>query len=170
MKKILVFASGNGSNFEAIVKYFSSGAVIIELLCDKKDAYVFKRAKKLGIKSYFVKFEDTYDFLKDKKYNLFVLAGYMRILPECVLKLGTFVNIHPSLLPKFKGKNAIERAFESREEITGVTIHYVNSEVDCGEIIVQETCKISDDMEMLKRRIHSIEHKIYPKVIEGLLE
>ena len=171
MKKILVFVSGEGSNFEAIVHYFKDKNVQVELLCDKKYAKVLKRAKNLGISSHFVEFENTYEFLKNNKFDLYVLAGYMRILPQEVLNLGTFVNIHPSLLPKFKGKNAIKRAFLSGEKETGVSIHYVIKEVDSGEIIAQQKCKIEPFMTLfeLEEKIHKMEHKLYPKVIEELL-
>ena len=124
-KKLLIFASGKGTNFEAIVKYFkNSPDILIELLSDKKDAPVLNLAKKYNIKSYFVQFEDIIKFLKDKNYDLYILSGFMRILPEEVINKGKFLNIHPSILPLYKGKDAIKRAFKDKKE-TGVTIHYV---------------------------------------------
>lgn len=196
-KKILIFASGNGSNFEAIVKHFNSKVfctqnkrkpgckrlVEIELVTDNKNAPVIERAKKLDIPYYYVKFEDLYDFLKPKKdeYNLFVLAGYMRILPEKILKLGAwpgthgqkqnkFINIHPSLLPKFKGKNAIRQAFEANEEKTGATIHFVEKNVDSGKVIAQKSLPTGKKtLPVLEDAIHKIEHKLYPEIIENLL-
>lgn len=172
MKHILVFASGDGSNFEAIVGHFLDKNVSVELLCDKPNAPVLARAKRLGIKFYIVKFEDTRDFLKNKKYNLFVLAGYMRILPQEVLDLGTFINIHPSLLPYFKGLDAIRRAYDAKVSTTGVSVHYVNNEVDCGKIIAQSGVKIEEKMtfEELENKIHVVEHALYSKVVEGLLK
>lgn len=171
MKKILVMASGNGSNFEAVVEYFKNKDVEIELLCNIEGTNVINRAKRLGVKHYIVPFCDTYEFLKEKKYDLYVLAGYMRILPHSVLTLGRFINIHPSLLPEFKGIDAIKRAYLSNAKETGVTIHYVDDEVDSGEIIASEKCKIEPDMtlEDLEEKIHSIEHKLYPRVIEEIL-
>ncbi len=171
MKKILVFASGEGTNFEAIVEYFKNTDVKIELLCNVDDAGVLRRAKRLNIKSYLVRFAATYEFLKDKKYDLYVLAGYMRILPRGMLDFGKFVNIHPSLLPDFKGVDAIKRAFLSGKKETGVSVHYVNEEVDSGEIIAQQKCIIEPEMKLcdLEKKIHEIEHKLYPKVIKGLL-
>lgn len=171
MKKILIFASGNGSNFEAIVKYFLNKDLKIELLCNIDEAGVLKRAKNLNIKSHLVRFAQTYNFLADKKFDLYVLAGYMRILPRGILNFGTFINIHPSLLPQFKGADAIKRAFMSGVKETGVSVHYVSEEVDSGEIIAQQKCRIAPDMTLqdLENKIHQIEHCLYPKVIEGLL-
>ena len=186
-KRVLILASGNGSNFEAIVKYFQGKGldVAFELLCDKKDAYVFKRAKKLGVPSYFVEFESLYDFLNARKgkYNLYVLAGFMRILPEKILKIcagsGKFytdagccniVNIHPTILPKFKGKDAIKRAFEAKEKKTGVTVHFVNRNVDSGWIIEQKSFDTKGlSFTQFEDSIHKIEHKMYPEIIENLL-
>lgn len=171
MKKILIFASGEGTNFEAIVNYFRIKDVEIELLCNVDAAGVLKRAKRLNIKSYLIRFAQTYEFLEDKKYDLYVLAGYMRILPQGILDFGTFINIHPSLLPEFKGVDAIKRAFLSGKKETGVSVHYVSEEVDSGEVIAQQKCAIEPDMTLcdLEHKIHDIEHKLYPKVIEGLL-
>lgn len=175
MKKVLIFASGNGSNFEAIVEYFkneiSDGAICFELLTDKENAGAIERAMRLGVKHYFVRFKDTHGFLKDKDYDLYILAGYMRILPENVLNLGTFINIHPSLLPKFKGLNAIEQAYDANEIETGVSVHFVVPEVDSGEIIMQKSVEIKSNMtlEQLEIEVHKIEHEIYPKVIKEML-
>ena len=171
MKKILVMASGNGSNFEAIVEYFRNKDVLIELLCNIEGANVISRAKRLGIKYFIVKFTDTYKFLNDKKYDLYVLAGYMRILPRNVLALGRFIDIHPSLLPEFRGLNAIKRAYNSGCKVTGVTVHYVEEEVDTGEIIAARKCEIEQGMALceLEGKIHQIEHNMYPKIIEEIL-
>ena len=171
MKSVLVFASGEGTNFEAIVEYFKGKEVKIELLCNVDGAGVIKRAKRLNINFYIIRFAQTFEFLKSKKYDLYVLAGYMRILPQGILDFGKFVNIHPSLLPDFKGVDAIKRAFLSGKKETGVSVHYVSEEVDSGEIIAQQKCLIEPDMTLcdLENKIHDIEHKLYPKVIEGLL-
>lgn len=173
-RKILIFASGSGSNFEAIIEYFRGDTSIsFELLTDKEGAGAIEKAKRLGIKWTCVKFGETYDFLAARRgeFDLFVLAGYMRILPERVLTLGTFINIHPSLLPKYKGVNSIERAFEARESETGVSVHFVVPEVDSGEIIVQKVVPIEPGMtlEALETAVHKVEHEIYPPVIKELL-
>ena len=150
-------ASGNSSNFEAIVKYFIDKGlkdrVWFELLTDKKDANVIKRAQKLGVPYFYVEFENLYDFLKNRKYDLYVLAGYMRILPEKILKLAAasddtgegyqnkFINIHPSLLPKFKGKDAIQRVHEAGVKKTGVTVHFVTKMLIPGKLLLKKKLK-----------------------------
>lgn len=173
MKKIAVFGSGNGSNFEAIVKYFQGKNKDIEFICvsDKKNAYILERAKNLDIKSYHILFNDTLEFLKENHFDLVVLAGYMRILPKEVVEFTKIINIHPSLLPDFKGKDAIKKAYESGVKTTGVTVHYVNEEVDSGDIIAQNTVVIENKMtlEQLEEEIHRVEHNLYPKIIENLL-
>jgi len=142
-KNVLIMASGDGSNFEAIVRYFRTKRaqdVNFELVCDKKNANVLKRAERLSVPHFYVPFENLHDFLSARApYDLYVLAGFMRILPEKILNLapGSFINIHPSLLPHFKGKNAILRAFEAGVKKTGVTVHFVNKNVDSGKIIAQ---------------------------------
>ncbi len=173
-KRVLIFASGSGSNFEAIIEYFRGDTSIsFELLTDKEGAGAIERAKRLGVKYHYVKFADTCKFLTDRRgeFDLFVLAGYMRILPEDVLALGTFINIHPSLLPKYKGTHSIERAFEARESETGVSVHFVVPEVDSGEIIIQKAVSIERGMalETLEAAVHKVEHEIYPPVIEKIL-
>ena len=104
-------------------------------------------------------------------FDLYALAGYMRILPEKVVELGSFINIHPSLLPAFKGKNAIKRAYDYGAKVTGVTVHRVEKEVDSGRIILQTPVMIEEGMNLaeLTEEIHEVEHKVYPLVIESLL-
>jgi len=171
MKKVAVFGSGNGSNFQAIAEYFQGGDVEFTCISDKSNAFILERAKNLGIKSFYVPFKDTYDYLCANKFDLVVLAGYMRIFPENVVKLAKIINIHPSLLPSFKGKGVIETAYNTGVKVTGVSVHYVNEEVDSGEIIAQVPVVIKDGMslEELETEIHSIEHKLYPLVVEKLL-
>ncbi len=186
-KSVLIMASGNGSNFEAIVKYFRAKGfqdkVKFELLCDKKGAPVLDRAKTLGIPAFCIEFEKFYDFLAARKgeYDLYVLAGFMRVLPEkileissngvfCANSLANIINIHPSLLPEFKGKNAIARAFEAGAKETGVTVHFVQKEVDLGYIIARQPLKTEGlGLSALENEIHKIEHSIYPETIEKLL-
>jgi len=95
----------------------------------------------------------------------------MRILPPEVVKLGNIINIHPSLLPDYKGKDAIKRAYDAKEKTIGVTVHYVNENVDEGPIIAQSKVDVKENIsiEALEEQIHGIEHAIYPMVIEHLL-
>jgi phosphoribosylamine--glycine ligase len=171
MKKVIVFGSGNGSNFEAIVRYFQNKSVEFLCVSDKKDAFILERAKKFGIQTYYVPFLETYEFLINHPFDLVVLAGYMKVLPKKVIELGKFINIHPSLLPAYKGKDVIKRAYEANEQVTGVTVHNVNEEVDSGKIIAQIPVTIEKNMtlEALEEKIHETEHFLYPKVIDNVL-
>ncbi len=171
MKRVAIFASGNGSNFEAIVRYFEGKDVEFICVTDKQDSYVRERAKKLGVRDFFVPFKETEKFLSENGFDLIVLAGYMRILPPNVLALARFVNIHPSLLPEFKGLNSIQRAYESKVKTTGVSVHYVNENVDSGEIIAQIPIEIKENMtlEELETGIHQVEHLLFPHVISHIL-
>ena len=186
MKRIVILASGRGTNFEAIVRYIREHELPIEvvaLITDNPKAGAIERAKRLGVP---VKVID-YKKIGDKKlYNellkqaideaepdLVVLAGYMRILPPEIVRpyFGRIVNIHPARLPAFPGLNAIERAFKHGVKVTGVTVHFVDEGVDTGPIIAQECVKIEpgDTLETLEEKIHRVEHELYPRVIRELL-
>jgi len=171
MKRVAVFGSGNGSNFEAIARYFVDKNVEFVCISDKSDSYILQRAKNLGIQALHVSFKNTVAFLTKNKFDLIVLAGYMRILPREAIELGTFVNIHPSLLPAFKGLDAIKQAYDYGVRITGVTTHFVNEEVDSGAVIEQKAVVIEDGMSLdeLEAAIHRVEHEMYPTVIEKIL-
>lgn len=174
MKKLAIMGSGNGSNFEAIARHLQGrNDVEITCLCNVKDAYIFERAENLGIKSQHVPFNESFEYFSQNKFDLIVLAGYMRILPENVLKImGDVINIHPALLPSFKGKDAIKDAFEFGAKVSGVTIHYVVPEVDSGKIIAQYPVFIDNSMHFdeFEAQIHNIEHKLYPIVVEKVLD
>lgn len=182
MKTLAIMGSGNGSNFEAIVKYFRGKYkgkcpdkdIEITCLSDFEGAYILERAKNLGIKSKYLPFEDNREYFKENKFDLIVLAGYMKILPDDVLaEMGNVINIHPSLLPAFKGsRNAIKDAFLAGVKVSGVTVHWVTSDIDGGQIIAQYPVFITNDMHLdeLEDEIHKVEHKLYPIVIEKLLE
>lgn len=180
---IAVFASGNGSNFEAIAKTKYKKIKIKLLITDKEDAYCIERSKRLNI-PYFVfpykKFKSKKEYeesilkkLKEEQIDVIVLAGYMRILEETILNAyeNKIINIHPSLLPAFKGMNAIEEAYKAKVKIIGITVHYVNSELDGGEIIAQECFKIKNlTLNETEAKIHKLEHKLYPKVLKELFD
>lgn len=185
MKKIVILASGNGTNFEAICKFFlkSSKISIIKLITDNKKAKVVERARRLGIDYEIIDYttfkskKEYNDYLfgrlKDLDFDLIVLAGYMRILPGYIVRYyaNRIINIHPSLLPKYPGLRSIERAYNNKEEYTGITIHYVEEKVDAGRIILQKKLKVDKnwDLEKLEEEIHKLEHQYYPKVVEELL-
>ncbi len=174
MKNVLILASGEGTNFEAIIKYFidkQRDDINFKLLCNRKNAKVLLRAKKLGIEANYLEFSDFSDYFKNRKFDLVVMAGFDRILDEDIIKTNVFVNIHPSFLPKYKGLNAIKKAYVNRDLTTGITIHYANKEVDSGEIIYQKQIKISPSWSLarLEKEIHKKEHYYYPRIIEMLL-
>lgn len=182
MKNIAVFASGNGSNFQAIVNAVKSGrlkAHLKLLACDNPKAYVLERAKKAGIKillierrNYASKKEFEDDIIKGlraEKIGLVVLAGFMRILSARFVKQfkAKILNVHPALLPSFKGARAIKDAFDYGVKVTGVTVHFVDERVDHGPVILQEPVRVNpqDTLESLEKRIHRAEHMIYPEAI-----
>ena len=171
-KHIAVMGSGEGTNFQAIAEYFKDKDVKITCLSDKLNAKILERAKNLGIESHYLPFEETAGYFGANSFDLIVLAGYMRILPDDVLELGRFINIHPSLLPAFKGKDAIQRAFLSGVKVSGVTVHRVTDELDGGKIIAQYPVLIDNSMHFdeFEAEIHQTEHILYPIVIDKLLK
>ncbi|WP_141430368.1 phosphoribosylglycinamide formyltransferase [Bacillus sp. 03113] len=185
MKNIAVFASGSGSNFQAIMEAIKDGrlkANVALLVSDQPSAYCIERAKQENIPYFAVRAKDypsKVDYEKDileqlGKHNIefIVLAGYMRLIGSTLLQAfeGRMVNIHPSLLPAFPGKDAIGQALEAGAEKTGVTIHFVDAGMDTGPIISQESINIDqeDTKESLQEKVHKIEHQLYPAVLNKL--
>lgn len=171
-KHIAVMGSGEGTNFQAIAEYFKDKDVKITCFSDNLNAHILERAKSLGIENHYLPFEETAGYFGANSFDLIVLAGYMRILPPDVLDLGRFINIHPSLLPAFKGKDAIQRAFLAGVKVSGVTVHWVTDEVDGGKIIAQYPVLIDNSMHFdeFEAEIHKTEHILYPIVIDKLLK
>lgn len=180
MTKIAIFASNNGSNFEAIIRYFrhiknrniKKHNLHFILVTNNKFAYAIKRAKSLKIKHFVVEHENLNNFLTKNKFDLCILAGYMRIIDKSTLNHSKFVNIHPSLLPYYKGKNTIKRIYKDKScDSSGISIHYVNEFVDAGEIIIQKKIKLNQYLSYseYEKKIHNAEYKLYPKIIEKLL-
>ncbi len=184
---LAIFASGNGSNFAAIVKAVKQGKVKIRrmvLVCDKPEARVISRAQKAKVPVVLVKREDflrRLDFeeaiiqrLRSHQVDLIVLAGFMRMLsPGMVRKYhNRIMNIHPSLLPAFKGAHAIKDALAANVRSTGVTVHFVDAKMDHGPIILQQKIEIKseDTLATLEKRIHRVEHKLYPMAIRLFVE
>ena len=184
---IAVFASGNGSNFAAIAEAVKTGKIkasLKALIVDKPKAYVITRAKEYNVPCYVIELknfnskkeyeEKIVSILKPLNIDLICLAGYMKICDEVLLNnySNKIINIHPALLPAFKGAHAILDAYNYGVKVTGVTIHYVNKEIDGGKIIAQEAIMIADEekIEDLEARIHEVEHNLYVKTINKLLE
>ncbi len=187
MKNIAVFASGNGSNFEAIVSACERGEIdakVCLLVCDKLDAYAIERAKTHGVECYACRPKSDFgskaeyesrlvEMLDERDVDLVCLAGYMRIVGEVLLEkyAGRIINIHPALLPSFKGAHGIKDAFDYGVKVFGVTVHHVSEELDGGKIIAQRGFEYyGDDIDEVESRIHAIEHVLYVEAINRVLE
>ena len=186
MRKIAVFASGSGTNYEAIAQACAEGRIdaeVVLLVCDKPGAGVLERAKRFGTET-FVFAPKSYDGkaayeaeivrrLDASGAELVCLAGYMRIVGETLLASygGRIINIHPAMLPSFKGAHGIKDAFDYGVKVFGVTIHYVDATLDGGKIIAQRGFEYyGDDIEEVEAKIHAIEHQLYPETIQKLLK
>ncbi len=184
---IAVFASGKGTNLQAIIDAVKRGEIkakLALLISDRPDAYALVRAKEAGIKSLLVErknFKSREDFdreitknLEKEEIDLVVLAGFMRLLSvEFVKKYrNKILNIHPALLPSFKGTEGIKDALDYGVKITGPTVHFVDEELDHGPIILQAQVEIedTDTEETLAEKIHKEEHRIYPQAIRLFVE
>ncbi|MFA5275302.1 MAG: phosphoribosylglycinamide formyltransferase [Candidatus Omnitrophota bacterium] len=187
LKNIAIFASGYGSNFSAIasaIKRRKIRANLALLVCDNPKAPVLKKAKKAKVKAALVlkdEFLSREDFeakiighLKENNIDLIVLAGFMRILgPDLILRYkNKILNIHPALLPAFKGSHAIKDAFNYGAKVTGVTVHFVDEKMDHGPIILQQAVLIGekDTADSLETKIHKVEHRLYPEAIKLFVE
>ncbi|MFH1398100.1 MAG: phosphoribosylglycinamide formyltransferase [Candidatus Omnitrophota bacterium] len=177
-KNIAVFASGRGSNFLAIAKEIKKGRLkcrLALLVCDNPEAAVISKAKNMGIKVILESNEAKIaGYIKKEKVHLIILAGFMRVLSKEFIRKhkNRIINIHPSLLPSFKGRQGIKDALDYGVRITGVTVHFVDELIDHGPIILQEAVKIDmfDTIRSLEEKIHQIEHGIYPKAIKLFLD
>jgi len=177
--KTAVFISGTGSNLKNLIKFSKlkkSPITISLILSNKRKAKGLRFAKIFKIKKKIFNFDkkrinekEILMLLKKNKINLICLAGFMKILSKNFIKnfKGIILNIHPSLLPKFKGLNTHSRAIKNNEKYSGCTVHYVNSKLDSGKIILQKKIKIkkNDTPINLAKRILVEEHRLYPKAI-----
>lgn len=182
--KIAIFASGSGSNFEALAKACQKERINAEIalcVCDHPGAYVTERAKRLGIPVLELKpktFPSKEDYekvvlkeLQKQEVEFIALAGYMRIIGETLLNSyeGKIVNIHPSLLPAFPGVDAIGQALNYGVKVFGVTVHYVDHTLDGGKIISQASIPYDgNDREELEAMIHAREHALYVSTLQSL--
>ena len=186
-KSIAVFASGRGTNFEAIAKKVKSGALKVNLallVCDNPRAAVLAKAGKLGVKIFLIEkknfaqkkgFEDAIiRELKKNKIGLVVMAGFMRMLSPHIVRAfkSRIINIHPALLPSFKGVCGIKDAFDYGVKVTGVTVHFVDEAMDHGPIILQKEVEVkeTDTLKSLEEKIHKVEHSLYPEAIKLIAE
>lgn len=186
MKRIVIFASGSGTNAENLIKFFhnSDNASVIQVLTNNPHAKVLDRAKKLKVSALsfnriaLSQTDDVLNVLKASKPDLIVLAGFLWKFPENILNAfpNKVINVHPALLPKYGGKGMYgmhvhEAIVANKETETGITIHYVNEHYDEGAIIFQATCDVNvkDSAEDVAGKIHELEMEHFPKVVEKLL-
>lgn len=166
--KIVVLASGSGTNFENLAKHVKIDA----LICNKPTANCINIAKAYNIQSFIIQDNDALrNKLKDINPDLICLAGYMRLIPSDIVDYfeNKIINIHPSLLPKHPGLHAFERSFEE-DETLGVTVHYVDSGMDTGNIIQQATFKNTGNLETSLQLLKENEHKLYLNVVRKIIE
>ena len=169
--RFAVLASGSGTNLQALLDAYPEELVVVA--GDRKGAFAFERARRVGVP---VEHVDPAGFLSREDYDrelaervaahdvgLVVGAGYMRVLsPVFLERLPAILNVHPSLLPQFRGLRAVQRALEAGVEETGVTVHFMVEEVDAGPIVAQESVPIlpQDTEETLLARLHPVEHRL----------
>ena len=171
-----IMCSGSGTNFENIVNSCPDHEVVL-MVHNRKKCGAIERANKLGIPHVRISNKDDeqrIQILNAWRVDFIILAGYMRVLsPEFIKAFpNRIINVHPSLLPKYKGLNAVEQAMESCERVTGCTVHWVTEELDGGDIIDQSVVQIcsEDTVESLTHRIQQAEYRLLPLVINTRLD
>ena len=182
-KNTAVLISGRGSNLRSLIKYSKTKKSLIRIvlvISDNFSAKGLNYANKSNINNIVIKYSNRKSFedrlfklLRRNNVDLICLAGFMKILSGKFIKKfnKTILNIHPSLLPKYKGLNTHNRAIQNKDKYSGATVHIVNDKLDSGKIILQKKVKIlkSDTRKSLEKKVLKIEHKIYPKAIIKLL-
>jgi len=186
-QRFAVFISGNGSNLQAIIDAWKKGIITAEpalVVSSRPNAFGLQRAEKAGIPTAVFDpkvYTNTQSVDRDmvirlKKDNIdfIIMAGYMRILTKFFIKEypQKILNIHPSLLPSFKGMQGIKDTITYGSKISGVTVHFVNEKMDHGPIILQDAVKIQerDTLQTLTQKIHKLEHRVYPKAVQLFVE
>ena len=182
-KRTAIFISGNGSNMKNLVKFskIKNAPIKVDLVISsnkRSNAIQYLKKNKIHFKIFEFKQKNKderkiFNILKKRKIQLICLAGFMKILSGSFIKRfsGKILNIHPSLLPKYKGLNTHERAILDKEKYSGCTVHFVNSKLDSGKTIIQKKVKISkkDDPKSLSKKILKQEHLLYPKALKKIL-
>jgi len=180
--RIVVLISGSGSNLQAIMDGISQGDIngqIVAVISNRADAYGLQRAESAGISAHSLDHKlypdrDSFDqallkLIDQHQPDLLLLAGFMRILTADFVRhyQGRMMNIHPSLLPLYKGLNTHQRAIEAGDAEHGCTVHFVTEELDGGPLIIQARTPVQpdDDASALQQRVHQLEHRIYPVAV-----
>ena len=186
LMRAVCLLSGSGTNLQAILDNISAKKIklaMTSVISDNPIAMGLERARSSGIKTGVIDYESyakkegyhaaLKEYVANENPDLIILAGYMRILSDdfCNAFKGSILNIHPSLLPKYKGLNTHERVIKNKEKFSGCTVHLINEKLDSGKIIMQKKLKVykSDDSLSLKKRILKEEHKLYPVAISRFL-
>ena len=184
VKKIALFASGSGTNAQAIIEYFADKQTVKvdSLWSNNPGAYALKRASDLGIDTFvfnrkqFYESDDILGQLRERHIDLIVLAGFLWLVPENLISCFDIINIHPALLPKYGGKGMYgakvhEAVVNNKEVETGISIHRVNKNFDEGEVIFQVKCAVEPDdtPEVVAQKVHELEYRYFPSVIEEIL-
>ena len=182
-KRTAIFISGNGSNMKNLIKFsrIKNSPIEVDFVISsnkKSNAIQYLKKNKINFKVFNFKQKNKderkiSDILKKRNAQLICLAGFMKILSGSFIKKfnGKILNIHPSLLPKYKGLNTHERAIINREKFSGCTVHFVSSKLDSGKIIIQKKVRINkkDDPKSLSKKILKQEHLLYPKALKKIL-
>ena len=181
--RVSVFISGRGTNLKSLINFSkkkNSPIKIVLIITDNRKAKGIYYAKKNKIKSIFINYKNKnkaeskiLTYLKNYKISLICLAGFMKILSKQIISKYKcrILNIHPSLLPKYKGLNTHKRVLKNKEKFTGCTVHIVNLRLDSGKIILQKTVKVlrKDDESSLSRRVLKVENLIYPRAVKKFI-
>ena len=179
--KTAVFISGTGSNLKNLIKFSKTkvSPIVIKLIVSSnKKAKGLKYSTQYNIQKKILNFNNNYsenkilNYINEKNIKFICLAGFMKILSKNFIKKfrGNIINIHPSLLPKYKGLNAHKRALKNKEKFAGCTVHYVTTKLDSGKIILQKKVKIKkkDTVNSLKKKVLKKEHQLYPSAIRKI--
>ena len=179
--KTAVFISGTGSNLKNLIKFSKTkiSPILIKLIISNtKKAKGLKYSTQYNIEKKIVNFNNNFSenkilsYINKKNVKFICLAGFMKVLSKNFIKKfkGKIVNIHPSLLPKYKGLNTHKRALKNKEKFSGCTVHYVTNKLDSGKIILQKKVKIkkNDTVNSLKKKVLKKEHHIYPSAIRKI--
>lgn len=181
MIKIAVLVSGSGSNLQALIDANLSGK-IVGVISNKPEAYALERAKNAAIHTAVIEHKqyptrESFDEMLHQQLlawdvDLVILAGFMRILSAAFVDAwtGKMVNIHPSLLPHYKGMHTHQRVLNTGDTLHGCTVHYVTAELDAGQALTQGVIQVHhhDDIDSLAKRVHVLEHQIYPQAVEWI--